>query len=66
MTGGHDSKMVAVDGDRIVYTVGSRANRSVADRTATPVRATIGENGLDGTGTPNSPSGLVYPLTPGR
>lgn len=49
-TGGHDSKMVAVDGDRIVYNVGSTANRSVADRTATPVRATIAQIGFDGTG----------------
>ena len=49
-TGGHDSKMVAVQGDTIVYNVGSTANRSVADRTATPVRATIAQIGLDGTG----------------
>ncbi|GAA2071419.1 gluconolaconase [Williamsia deligens] len=50
-TGGHGSKMVAVDGDRIVYNVGSSANRSVADRTATPVRATIAQTGIDGSGT---------------
>lgn len=49
-TGGHGSKMVTVQGDTIVYNVGSAANRSVGDRTATPVRATIAQIGLDGTG----------------
>lgn len=48
-TGGHGSKMVAVDGRSIVYNVGSSANRSAGDRTATPVRATIAQIGLDGT-----------------
>ena len=49
-SGGHGAKMVAVRNGVVYYNVGSRTNRDPSDRTSKPVRATIEQIGLDGTG----------------
>ncbi|WP_084077848.1 sorbosone dehydrogenase family protein [Demequina sp. NBRC 110057] len=39
--GGHASKAVVVDGDRVVFSLGSASNRDPADRESTPERAVV-------------------------
>lgn len=47
---GHGSKAVAVDGDTVYYSLGSRDNRDPADRATDPERASIWQVSLDGSG----------------
>jgi glucose/arabinose dehydrogenase len=49
-SGGHGAKGIAVKGDMVYYSLGSSGNRTPADRTAMPKRATIWRVGLTGTG----------------
>ena len=46
--GGHGAKGIAVDGDVIVYSLGSSSNRDPADRSAQPERAVVAQVRIDG------------------
>lgn len=47
---GHGAKGIATNGDTIYYSLGSEGNRTPADRTASPNRATIWRVSYNGTG----------------
>ncbi|GMA34338.1 hypothetical protein [Demequina litorisediminis] len=46
--GGHASKVVVVDGDRVLFSLGSASNRDPADRESTPERAVVASVPLAG------------------
>ncbi|MFV0286500.1 MAG: PQQ-dependent sugar dehydrogenase, partial [Demequina sp.] len=46
--GGHASKAVVVDGDRVLFSLGSSSNRDPADRESTPERAVVASVALAG------------------
>ena len=49
-TGGHGAKGIAVNGDRVYYSLGSSGNRVPEDRDADPERATVWRVSVYGTG----------------